>query len=335
MKKTYPGTKAALKRSLTGALAGFAAFCLAAAPAVIAADAADAVTATTVSRYFLANADARCHALPDAAATALKAGYLQARNTALRAGHSMDDLGPWLARARAAALATPCDDPRLTSDFATADSAYRGFIAQSHLTLPGTRSVWSADRSFAENDAWRLVQYQHLADADLAFGLYGPLDHARFTVMAHFADGAQPYAARLLLRDADRVANGLIDLSPQSVSTLPPAGFTGDAPLAFMARASATLDTVLSAAPHTNLAGFTVTGDYAGKAVPVSAVRFDFPSRSWPAIARLDPREDMVVEFDFDDGPRYVRFEVGDFMTGLMYVSLPQPYSHAQGPAQD
>jgi hypothetical protein len=297
------------------------------APGVIAADASDAVTATTVNRYFMALANDRCRILPDDAAMALKAGYLQARNAALRAGHSMADLGPWLQRARDAAASVACDNPKLTGAFDDAAAAYRRFIVQTRLDLPGARASWQADRSYGDDAKWRLVQYQNLPAADLAFGVYGGLNAPRFTVMASFHDGQTPYAARLLLRNADLVSEGLIAARPDDVAALPPPGF-GDASLSFMARDAQTVNVVLRPSIQTNSAGFSLTGDYVGTARTQAATRFDFPSQAWPAIARLDPREDMVVEFDFDSGPRYVRFEVGDFISGLMYVTLPQPYTH-------
>jgi hypothetical protein len=322
--------KASIKGLCAAALPALCALA-ASAPGVIADPSADAITATTVSRYFLIQADARCHALPADAATALKAGYLQARNTALRSGHSMADLSPWLERARDAAAHAPCDDARLTAQFSDAASAYRRFIVQSRLDLPGDRADWRVDRSYGDAQNWRLVQYQATPDAELAFGIYGALDAPRFTVMAHFSDGQTPYAARLLLRDAGQVSAGRIEGGAPGVTMTPPPGF-GEASLAFMARNAATLSAVLHPAPATNMAGFTLTGEHAGVAKAETAIRFDFPSRAWPAIAHLDPREDMVVEFDFDSGPRYVRFEVGDFIPGLIYVTLPQPYTHAQSP---
>ena len=77
-----------------------------------------------------------------------------------------------------------------------------------------------------------------------------------------------------------------------------------------------------------NFAGFALGGRYVGAQVPVDAQRFDFPKTAILAMARLDPREDVVIEFDCDDGPRFARFEVGDFIPGMAFVSLPSPYTH-------
>ncbi len=282
----------------------------------------DTLTETAVKRYFLAQADARCHLLTPAAAMAVTAGYLQARNTAIRASGTIGVLTPWLEQARAAAANAPCDAPELRSAAQTAQDAYRGFVVQNRLDL----GAWSGNRTYPGKPAWRLAQYQSNNDADAVLGLYGTLADARFVVMAHFADGARPYAARLLVRNVGLVNAGLINRAPRGVTQAAPIGFTPATTLSFPARDSADVDIALHPEVHSNLAGFSVTGDYVGKSATSDAVRFDLPTTAWRAMAPLDPREDIVVEFDCDDGPRYLRFEVGDFLTGLSFVRLPSPY---------
>jgi len=282
----------------------------------------DTLTETAVKRYFLAQADVRCHLLTPAAAMAVTAGYLQARNTTIRSRGAMDALTPWLEQARAAAANAPCDAPELTASARQAQDAYRGFVVQNRLELDG----WSGDRTYPDKAAWRLAQYQSSDGADAVLGLYGTLSDARFVVMAHFADGARPYAARLLVRDAGRVNSGLINRAPRDVTRTAPIGFTPATTLSFGARDSADVDVALHPEVRANLAGFSARGDYVGKSATSDAVRFDLPTPAWRAMAPLDPREDVVVEFDCDDGPRYLRFEVGDFLTGLSFVRLPSPY---------
>ena len=132
------------------------------APLGTAADATDAVTATTLNRYFLALANDRCRALPDDAAMALKAGYLQARNAALRAGHSMSDLAPWLQRARDAAASVACDAPKLTAPSMTPPPPTAASSSRRISDLPGVQASWRADRAYGDDARWRLVQYQNL-----------------------------------------------------------------------------------------------------------------------------------------------------------------------------
>jgi hypothetical protein len=285
----------------------------------------DTLTETAVKRYFLAQADVRCHLLTPAAAMAVTAGYLQARNTAIRSQGTMGMLSPWLDQARAAAANAPCDAPELKAAAQAAQDAYRGFVVQNRLDL----GAWSGNRTYPEKSAWRLAQYQSSDDADAVLGLYGTLSDARFVVMAHFADGARPYAARLLVRNAALVDAGLINRAPRAVTRTAPIGFTPATTLGFGARDSADVDVALRPEVRSNIAGFSASGDYVGKSATAEAVRFDLPTTAWRAMAPLDPREDVVVEFDCDDGPRYMRFEVGDFLTGLSFVRLPSPYGQA------
>jgi hypothetical protein len=174
------------------------------------------------------------------------------------------------------------------------------------------------------------VQYQNTDQADMAFGLYGGLHQNSFSLMAHFKNGVRPYSARLLVRNTDIVATGVINRAPYGLSETMPAGFSDYSSLSFMAHGISDVTADLHPGVKTNLAGFTLTGNYVGTQGPEAALRFDFPSRAWLAIAKLDPREDIVVEFSSEDGPRYARFEVGDFVTGLSYVALPAPYTHNQ-----
>ena len=71
----------------------------------------DSLTETAVKRFFLASVDDRCHRLDAAAAMAVKAGYIQARNASIRAHGNMDALNPYLARAGEVANAIACDAP--------------------------------------------------------------------------------------------------------------------------------------------------------------------------------------------------------------------------------
>ncbi len=291
---------------------------------------ADDIASTAVKRYYLAQANHYCHALDDAADRALKAGFLQARNEALRNGYTMAQLGPWLDRARDAAARTDCHAPALTAEMTLAQGAYNRFVAVPHLELATGRTVWRADRSFGDRDTWRLVQFQNTPEADLAMGLFGSLEQKSLSVMVRFQDGAHPYSARLLLRDPDISPSGVINRAPYGLSRTLPAGFTEATSVSIMARNSRSITVDMRPHVTTNSAGFNLTGNYVGAQGPEDAIRYDFPTRAYSDIARLDPREDIVVVFECADGPRYARFEVGDFMTGLTYLALPSPYAAAK-----
>ena len=290
------------------------------------AQGADPAILAVAKRWFLTQADARCHDLAPAEATALKGGYIQARNEAIRSGRDMAALAPYLDAARAAADRSDCASPQLAAEMATARGGYAAFVAQPRLSLPAGPASWQADRTRAGDAQWRLVQYQDNPGADAAIGLYGPLSDNRFVVMVRFADGAKPYAARLLVRDTQTASQGLINPAAYELTDAPPPGF-GSGALAFPARGMSEVNVDLHPSVTTNGLGFTPDGRYVGSQPGAQdAVRFDFSTRAYPAIAALDPREDMVVEFDFSDGPRFIRFGVGDFITGLSFVALPSPY---------
>jgi len=290
----------------------------------------DALGAQIERRYFFAQVNDRCHLLTGPAATALKAGYVQARNAALRAGRDMAALAPMLDGARAAAATTACDALQVTSELANAQNALRTYQVRMRLDLPGNRAAWTGVRSDQDTVEWRLVQYQNSAQADFAFGLYGTLGQNSLSVTGHFADGAKPYAARLLVRNSTVWTAGVIDPAPYAPTTQRPFGFGDAAALSFAAYGEADVSALVKPVVKVNFAGFALGGRYVGTQAPVDAQRFDFPKTAVMAMARLDPREDVVIEFDCDDGPRYQRFEVGDFIPGMAFVSLPSPYTHGK-----
>ena len=288
----------------------------------------DGLTAQVERRYFFVTVNDRCHLLSAPATTALKAGYVQARNAALRAGADMTTLAPILDNARNAAAAAACDTPQVTSAMAQAQSALRTYQVQMRLDLPGSRAQWSGTRSDQDTLEWRLVQYQTSSQADFAFGLYGTLAQNSLSVNARFNDGARPYAARLLVRNPEIWAAGVINPAAYEPSRQRPLGFGDLATTGFPAYGESDVVTQMKPVVKVNFAGFALGGRYVGAQAPVEAQRFDFPKSAILAMARLDPREDVVVEFDCDDGPRYVRFEVGDFIPGMAFISLPSPYTH-------
>ncbi len=288
----------------------------------------DALSSQIERRYFFVQVNDRCHLLSGPAATALKAGYVQARNAALRAGRDMTALAPVLDNARVAAAAVACDAPQVTSEMNTAQNAFRTYQVQMRLDLPGSRAAWSGVRTDQDTAQWRLVQYRNSAQADFAFGLYGTLAQNALSVTARFADGARPYAARLLVRNPDVWTAGVIGPAAYEPTRQRPLGFGDFSTFSFPAYNETDVSTLMKPAVKVNFAGFALGGRYVGAQAPVAAQRFDFPKAAVMAMARLDPREDVVVEFDGDDGPRYARFEVGDFIPGMAYISLPSPYTH-------
>ncbi len=288
----------------------------------------DALSAQIARRYFFVQINDRCHLLTQPATTALKAGFVEARNAALRAGRGMTALAPVLDGARNAAAAAACDAPQVTSEMDNAQSALRTYQVQMRLDLPGSRASWTGVRTDQDTVEWRLVQYQNTAQADFAFGLYGTLSQNALSVTAHFADGSKPYAARLLVRNPDVWATGVIDPTAFGLTQQRPTGFGDFSTLSYPAYNETDVSAMMKPVVKVNFAGFALGGKYVGAQAPVDAQRFDFPKAAVMAMARLDPRENVVIEFDGDQGPVYARFEVGDFIPGMAYLSLPSPYTH-------
>ena len=288
----------------------------------------DALSAQIERRYFFVQVNDRCHLLTGPATTALKAGYVQARNTALRAGRDMAALATVLDNARNAAAAAACDAPQVTSEMGNAQNALRTYQVQMRLDLPGSRAQWTGVRTDQDTVEWRLAQYQNTAQADFIFGLYGTLSQNALSVTAHFADGSKPYAARLLVRNPDIWATGVINPAAYGLMAQRPTGFGDFSTHSFPAYNETDVSTMVKPVVKVNFAGFALGGRYVGAQAPVDAQRFDFPKAAVMAMARLDPREDVVIEFDGDKGPVYARFEVGDFIPGMAYLSLPSPYTH-------
>ncbi len=278
---------------------------------------------TLTRRQFISSANARCHWFDGPTLLALKAGLLQNRNAALNHGVAPATVYATIDHARAAAARADCNNPALVQEVETLRGAYRGFVAQNRLTLRGVRSEWLADRTEQSLSKWRLVQYQQTGDVAMGFGLYGTLKGQTLSVMAQFR-GETPYAARLIVRDPAH-RSGLINRDALAVSAQMPKGMS-PFDLSFSASGRRNTQIALKNAPRVNLAGFTVDGKFAGHAEKRDTLRFDFPMSATVAIGKLDPREDIVVAFDFNSGTQYARFEAGDFVPGLVFATLPSPY---------
>jgi hypothetical protein len=126
--------------------------------------------------------------------------------------------------------------------------------------------------------------------------------------VAGFADGAQPYAARLLLRDQTRSPRAYLDgLGGGSTSRLP---------LARRLPPPGALKTYVAAARSTAPDELLPKGAEDGWA-------FRFPDAAAQELAKLDPREAVAVEFLFrGDVTRRAYVEVGDFAAGRAFLQV-------------
>ena len=290
---------------------GRAARALALAAGLALAGAADLAQAAASDLFYertlMTAADSRCRLFAPALSGALDAARAQARGASLRAGMSQDALAGIEQRAVAKAGGLDCRAPDLATAAARVRKAFEGYAHLQRMTYPGDQASWQADRaSSATIPIWRLSQPAGFRADRLMFGLAGLAGQApRLYAVASFADGAQPYAARLVLRDPSRTQGPYLNSGAAR-------GLAANAAprAASQVFAAETRDPM---APPTLLPTGAKTG-----------MRFRFPSAAADAMGRLDPREAVTVEFlvagRTSDDIRRAYVEVGDFAAGRAFL---------------
>ncbi|MBV9509933.1 MAG: hypothetical protein JO303_06605 [Caulobacteraceae bacterium] len=256
-------------------------------------------------------ADERCRLFTPDLAAALGAAAAQAHGAALRSGVSEPQLDRVEQRAEAAAASVACGSRDIAVAAARVRTAFDGYSHLQSMTFQGDTAGWQADRSISRDyTMWRLSQSQPFGWNSLVFGLAGRGDSAGLVAVASFPDGARPYSARLILRDTQRAPQPFLNLIRVSNTgrlpldaRMPPA----DATRAFFPEARADADQTLLPRGAS------------------SGVAFRFPMAAADAIARLDPREAVAIEFLFADGgqgaARTAYVEVGDFAAGRAFLT--------------
>ena len=277
---------------------------LAVAPTVARAQPLDLFFERTV----MTAADARCGLFAPQLSRVLAASAVQARGAALRAGASAEALSRAERLARQRAADADCGSQDLTLAADRVKQAFAGFSRINRLTYPGDVAGWQADRYVTPTNPWRLKQDAAFGADRLSFGLAGREDATVLLAVAEFADGETPYAARLVLRDVSR-SSGPYIARPAGGPTagvalanrLPPAR----AQIAMMAQTREPARRDLQARGRKD------------------AWAFRFPAAAAAALAALDPREAVAVEFLFPgDVTRRAYVEVGDFAAGQAFVKL-------------
>lgn len=262
------------------------------APAAAWAGAAD----TYYERAFVVAADARCGLFQPHIDRALTAATAQARGAALRSGAASADLAAVEARARARAGAVSCRDPQLAVVKSRVDGAFAGWARTPRMTFPGDRLDWVADRTDYARSTWRLMQASVVGASPVGFGYSGRDGASGLTAVVSWWGRPRPYAARIVLRDPQRV---------------PRPWLAGDNLVPASSRASIWATGVSPAEPT-----LLVEGKRAGDV-------WRFPASAAPALEALDPREAFAVEFHFRDGSvATVPFEAGDFAAGRAFVAM-------------
>lgn len=277
---------------------------LVAAPGLARAQPLDLFYERTVMRA----ADSRCDLFEPPVAQALAAAAVQAKGAALRGGASSDAIAAAERAARAKAGSVDCDSSSMTTAAGRVKSAFSGFARLTRLTYPGDVATWHADRLGGRESRWRLKQDTVFGPDRLSFGLAGRGGADALVAVGRFADGASPYAARLVLRDTTRSAGPYLDRRG--------AGPTAALPLQRRMPPASATTSVLAEARDPADRELLAKGEGAGWA-------FRFPAQAARALAALDPREAVAVEFLFPgDRVRRAYVEVGDFAAGQAFLQV-------------
>lgn len=255
-------------------------------------------------RTVMTAADGRCGLFTPEVSAALAAGAAQARGAALRAGAERNVLAAREADARRYAAQLHCRSPQVQAEAARVQQAFSGYARVTRMTYPGDVADWRADRGTGRTARWRLAQDASFGDDRMTFGLAGREGANALLAVADFADGQRPYAARLVLRDASRTLGPYLDTRARSLPLsrkLPPRGATR----AFLAEARSAADESLRPRGAQD------------------AWAFRFPAAAAQALAELDPREAIAVEFLLPgERVRTAYVEVGDFAAGRAFLQV-------------
>lgn len=287
---------------------------IAAAAALCAAPAGQALAATPAADLFyaralMAAAGQACRLFAPDVSAALAASKAQARGAALRSGADAATLAGLEARA-AAAGAAGCHSPGVAAAAAQVRTAFAGYSSMSEMRFPGELSSWTASRP--AGDGWRAVQRDRFGWDVMLFGVAGHGPDRVLTAAAGFADGARPYGARVVMRDASLTSGPYLDAREADIAGRLPI----DARLP--PRSARRVFNAEAMAP----AGALGAADMPG------AWSFRFPAAAADALAGLDPREAVAVEFLFagehGESVRTAYVEVGDFAAARAFQTTAQ-----------
>lgn len=291
---------------------------LAAAVLAWAAAAPVAARAAAVDTYYeravMTAADRQCRLFPPELGSALQSAEAQARGAALRSGLStavVDGVGR---RAQAKIATLPCASPGIAKAADRVRAAFDGYSRLQRMNFPGDISDWLAVRTTSRRQSvWLLSQTTRFGADGLVFGLAGRDQGSALVAVASFPDRAQPYSARLVFRDPA--------LAPEPFINALKVNAGSKAPLNARTPPRSATRSVMAEARSAADASLLPAGASSG-------VAFRFPKSAATALAGLDPREAVAVEFQFADGDRdqvrtaYV--EVGDFAAGRAFLAAAQ-----------
>jgi len=270
---------------------------LVALPGVAGAQPADLFFERTV----MSAVDDRCNLFTPGVSAALAAGAAQARGAALRAGSEAKHLKAVEHDARSRAASVDCKSAPVANAAARVQSAFAGYQRVQRVTYRGDLTEWRADRGLGRTARWRLSQSADFGADRMTFGLAGREGGSALVAVAGFSDKRTPYSARLVMRDTGRTMGPYLTGQRPLATKLPPASATRT----WIAEARGGAEDEL------------LPKGYA------SAWAFRFPAQAAAALAELDPREAVAVEFLFSDGRvRTAYVEVGDFAAGRAFLQV-------------
>ncbi|MDR3513175.1 MAG: hypothetical protein P4L73_16185 [Caulobacteraceae bacterium] len=289
----------------------FAALALAVLAAALPRAARADATATFYERAVMVAADQRCRLFDPDLGSALAAAEAQARGAALRSGARSAVLDQVEQRARGRIAALPCNAPDIATAAARVRTAFAGYSRLQRMSYPGDVAAWLAVRGAPERvTVWKLSQTTRFGWNSATLGLAGRAGPSALLAVASFPDNAQPYTARLVLRDRS--------LAPEPFLNTLRANAAGTVPLAARTPPRTATIAVLAEARSGADAALLPPGARSG-------VAFRFPKAAVDALAALDPREAVAVDFVFSaaggDQVRTAHFEVGDFAAGRAFLA--------------
>ncbi len=262
-------------------------------------------------RAVMSAAGARCGLFTPGLAAALEAAEFQARGAALRAGVTDAALQAASARAEAKARTVSCASADLKTAGARVRLAFADYGKLLRMTFPGDIAGWRADRSLpTRGPVWRLSQTPS-GGAAQTFGLIGDWSAPyQLVVVSAVGAGGQPYAARLILRDPARTSGPYLNVARL--------GSTAGIPL------SARVPPRSAAQVFNAEARLPAPAQLTPQGVTAAEV-FRFPAAAIAAMAALDPREAVTIEFLYTggsrDSARQAFVEVGDFAAGKAFLA--------------
>jgi hypothetical protein len=254
-------------------------------------------------RMVMSAVDDRCKLFTPGVSAALAAGAEQARGAALRAGSEAKALKALERDAKSRALYIDCKSAPVANAAARVQNAFAGYQRVQRMTYRGDLTEWRADRGVGRTARWRLSQSADFGSNRMIFGLAGREGASALVAVASFADKGTPYSARLVMRDSGRTMGPYLDARTRQPLSgkIPPAAATRS----YIAEARSGAEEELLPKGH------------------ASGWAFRFPAHAVQALAELDPREAVRVEFLMPgERVRVAYVEVGDFAAGRAFLQV-------------